>query len=91
MSINVVKQQLEEFQREVLAGHCLSEHQSQLIEKIADDLALLCEQGDSQSDVEQLGILSRQLNEQAVHFEQEHPTIAQVMRQIVDTLSRMGV
>lgn len=91
MSISVVRQQLEEFQREVLAGHCLSDHQTQLIERIADDLALLCDDEELQQQEAEDGVLSNQLDQQAVNFEQDHPTIAQIMRQLVDSLSKMGV
>ena len=35
--------------------------------------------------------LSDLMQEQALHFEQDYPTLAAVLRQIVDTLGRMGV
>lgn len=91
MSVSVIRQQLEEFQREVLAGHCLSEDQNQLIARIADDLALLCDDEELQQREAEDGVLSSQLDQQAVNFEQDHPTLAQIMRQLVDSLAKMGV
>ncbi|CCK75168.1 MAG: DUF4404 family protein [Oleispira antarctica] len=35
--------------------------------------------------------LSDRIEQQAVEFEQEHPTLAGVLRQIMDTLGRIGV
>lgn len=35
--------------------------------------------------------LSDRIEQQAVQFEQEHPTLAEVLRQIMDTLGRIGV
>lgn len=89
MSINHVKQQLEEFQREVLAGHMLSDHQSELLTRISEDLAQLCDEADH--DDEHLGIIGAELEQQAIEFEQTHPTLSTIMRQIVDTLAKMGV
>lgn len=35
--------------------------------------------------------LSERIEQQAVHFEQAHPTLAEILRQIMDTLGRIGV
>ncbi len=35
--------------------------------------------------------LSERIEQQAVQFEQAHPTLAEVLRQIMDTLGRIGV
>lgn len=41
--------------------------------------------GESQQD------LSERIEQQAVQFEQAHPTLAEILRQIMDTLGRIGV
>ena len=35
--------------------------------------------------------LSDRIEQQAVQFEQDHPTLAEILRQIMDTLGRIGV
>ena len=35
--------------------------------------------------------LSERIEQQAVQFEQAHPTLAEILRQIMDTLGRIGV
>ena len=35
--------------------------------------------------------LSDRIEQQAVQFEQAHPTLAEILRQIMDTLGRIGV
>lgn len=44
---------------------------------------------DSVGDISQ--DLSDRIEQQAVEFEQEHPTLAGILRQIMDTLGRIGV
>lgn len=78
-----LKQQLQQLHA-TLAEHPQLDSESQaLLQRIAADIDAL--QPDQHAD------LSAQVQEQAVRFEQEHPTLAGVLRQIVDTLGRMGV
>lgn len=35
--------------------------------------------------------ITDRIEQQAVQFEQEHPTLAEILRQIMDTLGRIGV
>jgi CBS domain-containing protein len=35
--------------------------------------------------------LAERIEQQAVQFEQAHPTLAEILRQIMDTLGRIGV
>jgi rubrerythrin len=44
---------------------------------------------DSTGDISQ--DLSERIEQQAVEFEQAHPTLSGVLRQIMDTLGRIGV
>lgn len=78
-----LKQQLQQLHA-TLAEHPQLDNESQaLLQRIAADIDEL--QPEQQAD------LSERVQEQAVRFEQEHPTLAGVLRQIVDTLGRMGV
>jgi hypothetical protein len=44
------------------------------------------------SDSNELDLdLTERLEEQAVQFEQEYPTVSAVLRQIMDTLGRIGI
>ena len=61
----------------------LDDETKSLMLKIAADIEAA--EGDAVAD------LSDMVQEQAVQFEQEHPTLAGVLRQIVDTLGRIGV
>lgn len=83
MAEQQLKQQLQQLHA-TLAEHPQLDSESQaLLQRIAADIDEL--QPDQQTD------LSERVQEQAVRFEQEHPTLAGVLRQIVDTLGRMGV
>lgn len=83
MSDSNLQQQLEEL-RHTLASHPQLDAESLvLLQQIA-------------ADVEQMGGntnpgLSDMVQEQAVNFEQDYPTLAAVLHQIVVTLGRMGV
>lgn len=78
-----LQQQLEEL-RHTLASHPQLDAESLvLLQQIA-------------ADIEQMGGeanpgLGDLVQEQALNFEQEHPTLAAVLHQIVITLGRMGV
>lgn len=83
MSQNELKQQLKTL-HETLKQHPQLDDDSQaLLQRIADDIDA-AEAGDNEE-------LSERIQEQAVRFEQEHPTLAEVLREIVDTLGRIGI
>lgn len=78
-----LKEQLQ-ILHETLSQHPQLDDESQsLLQQIAADIDNV--EPDSAAD------LSERVQEQAVQFEQEHPTLAEVLRQIVDTLGRIGV
>lgn len=78
-----LKQQLEQLHATLAANPRLDADSKALLQKIAADISAL--------KPEQQADLSDRVQEQAVRFEQEHPTLATVLRQIVDTLGRIGV
>jgi hypothetical protein len=59
-----------------------------LLQKVLTDVNVASGSG-SVEDISQ--DLSDRIEQQAVEFEQEHPTLAGILRQIMDTLGRIGV
>ncbi|MBE0482716.1 MAG: DUF4404 family protein [Bacterioplanes sp.] len=84
MTIDQLKQQLEQLHQTLSDHPQLNDEQRELLQKIADDIQAVEPQLDSPD-------LSDRVQQQAIEFEHEHPTLATVLRQIVDTLGRMGV
>ena len=83
MANTKLHEQLEQLQ------HTLSTHP----ELDAETLTLLQK---ISTDLKQMGIdaepeMSELVQEQAIKFEQEYPTLAEILRRIVDTLGNMGV
>ena len=56
-----------------------------MLDQISNDVAAL------NKDQNEHQALSDKLEQQAVEFEQAHPTLSEILRQIVDTLGRIGV
>lgn len=63
----------------------LDEDSRVMLDQISKDVAEL------NKDDNQHQALSEKLEQQAVEFEQAHPTLSEILRQIVDTLGRIGV
>jgi hypothetical protein len=85
MPQETLKQQLQQL-HDVLQQHPqLDDESRQLLRTIADDIA--DHRGANQSDDD----LAGQVQQQAIRFEQEYPTLSGILRQIVDTLERIGV
>ena len=80
-----LKQQLEQLHQALSAGPELDAETRQLLDRIADDITAL--------DVvaADTGDLSDLIQEQAIRFDQEHPALSTALRQIIDTLGRIGV
>ncbi|MEL7399790.1 MAG: DUF4404 family protein [Pseudomonadota bacterium] len=85
MPQETLKQQLQQLHQALQQHPQLDDESRQLLKSIADDIAGQSERGETDAD------LSDQVQQQAIRFEQEHPTLAEVLRQIVDTLGRIGV
>lgn len=64
----------------------LDEQSQKLLQQVLIDV-----QTASTGEVELEQDLSDRIEQQAVQFEQAHPTLAEILRQIMDTLGRIGV
>lgn len=84
MPIDQLKQQLEQLHQTLSDHPQLNDEQRALLQQIADDIQAVEPQLTSHD-------LSDRVQQQAIEFEHEHPTLSTVLRQIVDTLGRMGV
>ena len=85
MPQETLKQQLQQLHTELQQHPQLDNESQQLLKTIAADIADQSGRGESNED------LSEQVQQQAIRFEQEHPTLSEILRQIVDTLGRIGV
>ena len=63
----------------------LDEQSQKLLQQVLIDVQSASEGEELQQD------LSERIEQQAVQFEQAHPTLAEILRQIMDTLGRIGV
>lgn len=64
----------------------LDEQGQELLQQVLRDI-----KNSSAGEVELQQDLSDRIEQQAVEFEQAHPTLAEILRQIMDTLGRIGV
>lgn len=64
----------------------LDEQGQELLQQVLRDI-----KNTSAGEVELQQDLSDRIEQQAVEFEQAHPTLAEILRQIMDTLGRIGV
>lgn len=83
MSNQRLQQQLEQLQHTLATHPELDAESLVLLQKVAADL--------KEMGIETDASLSIQLQEQALSFEQEYPTLAEILRSIVNTLGNMGV
>lgn len=85
MPQETLKQQLQQLHDALQQHPELDGESQQLLKTIAADIADQGGRGEPSDD------LSDQVQQQAIRFEQEHPTVSEILRQIVDTLGRIGV
>lgn len=80
-----LKQQLEQLHQALSASPELDAETRLLLSRISDDITAL--------DVSsaETGDLADMIQEQAIRFDQEHPALSTALRQIIDTLGRIGV
>ena len=83
MTDNPLKQQLQQLHQQLQQSPALDSDTLSLLEQIAVDIESL---GDKDS-----ADLSDRIQQQAVEFEQEHPTLSRILHEIVDVLGRIGV
>lgn len=83
MPHNELKQQLLALHETLKASPEIDDETQGLLQQIATDI------GDVEAG--HPADLTERVQEQAVQFEQEHPALSEILRQIVDTLGRIGV
>jgi len=85
MPQETLKKQLQQLHEALQQHPQLDDESRQLLSSIASDIDEQASAGSADAD------LGEQVQEQAIRFEQEHPTLSEILRQIVDTLGRIGV
>ncbi|PHS66165.1 MAG: chromosome partitioning protein ParA [Thalassobium sp.] len=78
-----LRQQLQQLHETLQQNPQLDDGSLELLHSIARDIDAM-----ENSDAADIG---ERVQEQAIRFEQEHPTLSGILRQIVDTLGRIGV
>lgn len=87
MSDKKLKQLLLQVQEQLQQQDDLDNETQALLHKILSDV-----EGEVNVDADDLNQdLTDRIEEQAVQFEQEHPTLSAVLRQVMDTLGRIGI
>lgn len=82
MSQENLKQQLQQLHQTLQQQPQLSDEDREWVRKVAQDIE---QTGAADAD------LSDRINQQVVEFEQDHPALAEALRQVMDTLARIGV
>jgi hypothetical protein len=83
MPQETLKEQLQQLHQALQQHPQLDDESRSLLKSIAEDIGN--QDGGNTDD------LTEQVQQQAIRFEQEHPTLSEILRQIVDTLGRIGV
>lgn len=82
MPNDTLKQQLQQLHNTLQQQPELSDEDHLLVKQIAQDIEHLGAKDDDLND---------RIRQQAIEFEQQHPALAEALRQVVDTLGRIGV
>lgn len=88
MADTKLHQLLTQVHEQLMQQESIDSESQALLQQVLADVKVASGAGSS-SEIEQ--DLSDRIEQQAVQFEQEHPTLAEVLRQIMDTLGRIGV
>lgn len=78
-----LKQQLQQLHETLQQNLQLDDSSLELLHSIARDINAM--------DNSEAADIGERVQEQAIRFEQEHPTLSGILQQIVDTLGRIGV
>lgn len=87
MSDEKLQQLLVQVHEQLQQQDSLEDETQVLLEQVLADVKHAQENNSNELDLD----LTERLEEQAVHFEQEYPTVSTVLRQIMDTLGRIGI
>lgn len=88
MSDEKLHQLLNQVHEQLQQQDSIDSESQALLEKVLTDVKV-ASVSDSIDDIQQ--DLTDRIEQQAVEFEQAHPTLAEILRQIMDTLGRIGV
>ncbi|MDO6805781.1 DUF4404 family protein, partial [Wenyingzhuangia sp. 1_MG-2023] len=75
---NQLKEQLQQLHEELQANPKLDEETAGLMRKVAEDIEVM--------ELTDSGDVVEGLQEYAIRFDQDHPALSEILRQIVDTL-----
>lgn len=87
MSDEKIQQLLVQLHEQLQQQDSLEEETQVLLQRVLADVKASV----SGDDVELEQDLTDLIEQQAVQFEHEHPTLSGILRQIIDTLGRIGV
>ena len=80
-----LKAKLSQLQQNLAAVNKLDDDSRKMLEQVDTDIQRLLNDGGQEDG------LSERLEQQAVAFEERHPAVAGVMKDIMDVLAKMGV
>lgn len=91
-----LKEQLRTLHRELEGSAELDEDMRRLLGQVDEDIHRLLDQGgeaavQTGSDTDPADALSEQVRETATNFQAEHPRTYRVLREIADTLAKLGI
>jgi len=91
-----LKEQLRTLHRELEGSAELDEDMRRLLGQVDEDIHRLLDQGgeaavQTGSDTDAGDALSEQVRETATNFQAEHPRTYRVLREIADTLAKLGI
>lgn len=87
MSDDKIQQLLVELHEQLQEKNALDDETKGLLQQVLDDV----KDGLNKETTEFEQDLPDRIEQHAVQFEQEHPTLSGILRQIIDTLGRIGV
>lgn len=87
-----LKDQLRTLHRELEGSGKLDEDMRRLLTQVDEDIHRLLDQGEhAAAEPEDGDALSNQVRETATNFQAEHPRTYRVLREIADTLAKLGI
>jgi len=88
MSQHKLRADLEALHAELRQTNSVDSHQRELLQTLSDDIHKLLTRPDQQKQYQGLG---DQLGEAIAQLEASHPRVTLLMRQVIDSLSYLGI
>ncbi|WIO74045.1 DUF4404 family protein [Porticoccaceae bacterium LTM1] len=88
MTSEDLKTQIQELRQQLEYASKTDSHVKDMFGSLMEDIVVLATQGPEEVDAE--GVKD-QLEQRATDFENRHPRIASLMRQLMDLLAKMGI